>query len=1082
MDRKPLSALQQVRGAMDATDEQLGVVFVHGFRSSAAMWDPFRQLITHDPDLAFVASLPFEYATTLVSLNPLRRIPAFDDAADMLRQFLEEGQAAGFQRLALVSHSQGGLVIQRYLARMLSEGRGQELTRIRRIVLFACPNTGSSIGLLLRRWGLPFNPQERQLRPFDRQVNDAHRIVINQVVHASPETTASSCRLPIAVYAGAEDRVVLPASARSVFPIARDLPGDHFTIVRPDSYQHPSYGALKAHLQLANDKSGPPVETLETIAAATLGVHNAVAPGDDPGSSSILTPYLPRAHDGKLYDVLAPALGGGPSALAVLTGDSSTGKTRALYEALLDLAPTRPFLRPATAGDLLTLIEEGRITAGTVLWLNEAQRFLDGSTGEEAAARLRALLERQPGVVAVGALWTEPYWRELTDQGLSRDPHSQARTLLTGPFTQRIPVASELSVHERERWSNLVQQSGDARLAHALKAGASDGRVVQQLSGGPELLTAYLHGPGTLFTHTEHALLTAALDARRLGHYAPLPVALLAHAADGALTPRHHSPDPAWADHALHALSTGARADGTRTDIRRTLTPLTALRTRSGAPARYEPAGYLDQHTRTRRAEQLGTPSLWDALTAYTTDPNDLNRLTDAAWNRGLYKQAVQLGRKAVLAGHPDAHVALLQRLTGQVGAVDPHHLAAQWVAIHADLTNPNGSAALLEELRAAGTDPALTALMDRDPAAHADLTDPRGVALLLMELWEAGEGQAVTALMDRDPAAHADLTDPRGVALLVQVLRVVGEEQAVTALTDRDPAAHADLTDPRGVAMLVQVLQGVDPERALLALLDRDFAAHVADTRPNGDACLLEELREAYAALAALLSGAPAANADLTDPNGIARLVEKLRRADVRHSRATAGARRPTPDQAVGALLDGAAAHADLTNPYGIAWLLEELRRFGAEQAVRALLNRDPAAHVVLTDPNGVARLLGELREAGAEQAVRALLNRDPAAHVVLTDPNGVARLLGELREAGAEQAVRALLNRDPAAHITDASKSDRLMRELRKAGDEQAADTLARRAANAGGVTAQLHRYGRETDGRPAAPWTWSDIPFPH
>ena len=100
--------------------------------------------------MAFVAALPFGYATSLVSPNPLRRIPTFDTVADSLKEFLET-EAEGFRRLVLVGHGQGGLVVQRYLARMLGAGRGRELAQIRRIVLFACPNSGSGIGLNLRR-------------------------------------------------------------------------------------------------------------------------------------------------------------------------------------------------------------------------------------------------------------------------------------------------------------------------------------------------------------------------------------------------------------------------------------------------------------------------------------------------------------------------------------------------------------------------------------------------------------------------------------------------------------------------------------------------------------------------------------------------------------------------------------------------------------------------------------------------------------------------------------------------------------------------------------------------------------------
>ncbi|WP_405803554.1 hypothetical protein OG729_00665 [Streptomyces sp. NBC_00210] len=348
---------------------------------------------------------------------------------------------------------------------------------------------------------------------------------------------------------------------------------------------------------------GRSLETLTTVGAAALEVHQAVLPatGASPGPTlPTLTPYLLRAHDSELRTALGPPLAGGPSVLAVLTGDSSTGKTRALYEALLALAPDRPLLRPHSAEDLLGLLRANQVTAGVVLWLNETQRFLYGQDSERTAAEVLRLLEHRPGVAAVGTLWNEPYWADLTRHGVPGDPHSHARALLTGPATRRIPVDSDLSNQDQTRWRELARRREDRRLADALDPGAPDGRVVQHLSGGPELLAAYLHGPGAHFPPVEHALLTAALDARRLGHRTPLPADLLADAADGALTKRHRTGDPAWADLALGALSTGKRLDGSRTDIRHTLTALTALRTRSGTPPHYEPADYLDQHTRHR--------------------------------------------------------------------------------------------------------------------------------------------------------------------------------------------------------------------------------------------------------------------------------------------------------------------------------------------------------------------------------------------------------------------------------------------------------------------------------------------------
>ncbi len=179
--------------------------------------------------------------------------------------------------------------------------------------------------------------------------------------------------------------------------------------------------------------------------------------------------------------------------------------------------------------------------------------------------------------------------RRSTEQGRPRDPYPHARALLVGAHAYRIRVPSELSPEERDRWRKLAEHDGDNRLEYAERAGALDGRIVQHLSGGPELLDAYLSGPNDHFTRHEHALITAALDARRFGHTPPLPAALLAEAADGALAPHHRAAREGWASPTLDALTGGERPDGTRTDIRCTLTPLRARRGAAGSLPLYEP-------------------------------------------------------------------------------------------------------------------------------------------------------------------------------------------------------------------------------------------------------------------------------------------------------------------------------------------------------------------------------------------------------------------------------------------------------------------------------------------------------------
>ena len=72
-----------------------------------------------------------------------------------------------------------------------------------------------------------------------------------------------------------------------------------------------------------------------------LEVHRPVQPEDAPPGLPDLPPYVPREHDEVLGQVVRAAAGG-RSGIAVLVGGSSTGKTRACWEALALLRDQDP--------------------------------------------------------------------------------------------------------------------------------------------------------------------------------------------------------------------------------------------------------------------------------------------------------------------------------------------------------------------------------------------------------------------------------------------------------------------------------------------------------------------------------------------------------------------------------------------------------------------------------------------------------------------------------------------------------------------------------------------------------------------
>ena len=185
----------------------------------------------------------FTYESPKVHFNPLRRIPDFEDVANVLATMIRKDERFNSRScLVLVGHSQGGLIIQRMLTDAVRAGRAnEELARIRGVVLLATPNAGSELFLSARRAFGPFwrNPQERNLRPFNEQIAEMHAVLLERVIYAQRATTTSR-PIRFDVYTGDADGIVPAHSARGLFPHTGALPGDHFSIIRPNDVAKPS--------------------------------------------------------------------------------------------------------------------------------------------------------------------------------------------------------------------------------------------------------------------------------------------------------------------------------------------------------------------------------------------------------------------------------------------------------------------------------------------------------------------------------------------------------------------------------------------------------------------------------------------------------------------------------------------------------------------------------------------------------------------------------------------------------------------------------------------------------------------------
>ncbi|GAA2697953.1 esterase/lipase family protein [Actinoplanes palleronii] len=221
------------------------LVLIHGFWSSPRTWDRLVRVARADDEFGGVAIDAFGYESPIgrMPFSPAR-IPDYDDVAHSLASHLALRDPG--RPLVIATHSQGGLILQRYLAWMAHEGRARELAIIRAVVLLACPNEGSEyLGTIRRALGFGRHPQAGQLETLVVDATDARRTFLQAIVNAT-SLTDHTCPIPAYVYAGRTDNVVTRASAQSVFPRVGTLPGDHFSILDPDLPGSLTYPTLKS--------------------------------------------------------------------------------------------------------------------------------------------------------------------------------------------------------------------------------------------------------------------------------------------------------------------------------------------------------------------------------------------------------------------------------------------------------------------------------------------------------------------------------------------------------------------------------------------------------------------------------------------------------------------------------------------------------------------------------------------------------------------------------------------------------------------------------------------------------------------
>ncbi|MFE1876791.1 tetratricopeptide repeat protein [Streptomyces sp. NPDC059496] len=499
-----------------------------------------------------------------------------------------------------------------------------------------------------------------------------------------------------------------------------------------------------------------------------------------------------RAHDLALAEAVE-AVAAGDSRMLILVGSSSTGKTRACWEAVQPLAaqgwwlwhPYDPTRAEAALADLK------QVAPRTVVWFNEAQHYFGHpQAGERIAAALHSLLtcpDRRP-VLVLGTLWREyadSYAAQPQPDGL--DPHSRVRELLAG---RTVPVPDAFDQDALNKAEGLAR-GGDRLLADALTRADGNGRVAQDLAGAPELLRRYEHG-----TPPARALLEVAMDARRLGAGLHLPQAFLMDAATDYLT--DHDYDELTDDWAQTAFVNLARpGHGKQAPLRRTNprplrhppgAPVKATAPAPGVGMAFRLADYLEQHGRITRQRLCPPASFWHAAHTHLA-ADDLNNLSLAAEQRYRLRWAHDLSQRAADEGDADAwiHLADLrmrakdlegaEALARQAADAGNPDALTQLARIREAAGDLKGAEAFAQQAAAEGRTNALTHLAgmrERDG-------DLEGAEAFAQQAVAAGDTYALTHLARIRERAE----DLEGAEAFAQQAADAGHADALTLLAD---------------------------------------------------------------------------------------------------------------------------------------------------------------------------------------------------------------------------------------------------------------------------------------------------------
>ncbi len=214
-------------------------IFVHGFTGDKTKtWGRLPELLETDLDLDYTDFLFWGYPSKLFG-----RTESLGTIGQHLKtevDYLEDR----YSSVVLIGHSMGGLVIRSFIVQALIDGKGEDLSKIRDVLLFGVPNAGINKADLIPAF---VNDQIADVGMASDLIVNLRKYWIQRVTNAQEPDEYNRPIRTLAI-AGLEDNFVPKESVVDFFKETAMTGGDHKSMVKPKDRSHLTYKIIKKRL------------------------------------------------------------------------------------------------------------------------------------------------------------------------------------------------------------------------------------------------------------------------------------------------------------------------------------------------------------------------------------------------------------------------------------------------------------------------------------------------------------------------------------------------------------------------------------------------------------------------------------------------------------------------------------------------------------------------------------------------------------------------------------------------------------------------------------------------------------------